>query len=366
MGKDTDKHKDLIKFQFDKTNFKFIAAKLSSLKPQKGQNVFTLGYPSGFDIEGGSTLSTGIISGLRKVNNQNFIQTTAPITRGSSGGGLFDEHGNLFGITQGTFDADLEDLHANLNKVIPINEVLTLNQKLNLSLNELYNKTSYNNTFILAMEAYESLNFEKSIELFSEYLQTYPNNQFAWCRLGNSYNQIGRYTYDKETLNNSISCLLKAIELDENYYYAHFQISYVYGYLEDYENAFKHAFTAKSLGPNNASVYLLIGTIYLSQNNNIKALEFFEKSIHLKEIAQTRLEMAYTFLRLSQKKEAEKNFKRSLELDPNYQECLYQYSLFLFNNKRKNESCFYLNRLYSINPKYNNENIGNIINTKCK
>ena len=87
--------------------------------------------------------------------------------------------------------------------------ILTLNQKLNLSLNELYNKTSYNNTFILAMEAYESLNFEKSIELFSEYLQTYPNNQFAWCRLGNSYNQIGRYTYDKETLNNSISCLLK-------------------------------------------------------------------------------------------------------------------------------------------------------------
>ena len=74
--------------------------------------------------------------------------------------------------------------------------------------------------------------------------------------------------------------------------------------------------------------------------------------------------MAYTFLRLSQKNDAEKNFKRCLELDPNYQECLFQYSLFLYKNNRKNEACFYLNRLYSVNPNYNNENIGNIINTK--
>jgi tetratricopeptide (TPR) repeat protein len=363
---DFNEDKDLIKFQFDKTNFKFIAAKFSSLKPEKGQNVFTLGYPSGFDIEGGSTLSTGIISGLRKVNNQNFIQTTAPITHGSSGGGMFDNLGHLCGITTGTFASEIEDLHANLNKVIPISELISLNKKLNISLDDFYDAISYNNTFILAMEAYESLNFEKSIELFSEYLQTYPNNQFAWFRLGNSYNQIGRHTYDKITLNNAVKCFLKAIELDENYYYAHYQISNVYSYLKDFENAFKHAFTAKSLEPKNAAVYLIIGTLYALQNNHLKAIEFYEESINFKEIAQTRLEMAYTFLRLSQKNDAEKNFKRCLELDPNYQECLFQYSLFLYKNKRKNEACFYLNRLYSVNPNYNNENIGNIINSKCK
>ncbi len=368
---DYNQEKDLIKFQFDKSNFKFTPTKISTLKTQKGQNVFTLGYPSGFEIEGGSTLSTGIISGLRKINNQNFIQTTAPITYGSSGGGLFDEYGNLFGITTGTFASDAEDLHANLNKVIPINEVLTLNQKLNLSLYELYYKTSYNNTFISAMEAYNSLDFKTSIELFSEYLETYPNNQFAWFRLGNSYNIIaskrytGSYSYDKETLNNSIYCLLKAIELDENYYYAHYQASIVYRYLNDYENALKHAFKANALEPNNASAYISIGQIYSVLNNNIKALEFFEKSIYLKDIDMARLEMAYTYLRIEQKDKADKNFKRCLELNPNHQECLFQYSLFLYKNNKKNEACFYLNKLYSINPNYNKQNIANIINSKC-
>jgi tetratricopeptide (TPR) repeat protein len=362
---DYNQEKDLIKFQFDKSNFKFTPTKISTLKTQKGQNVFTLGYPSGFEIEGGSTLSTGIISGLRKINNQNFIQTTAPITHGSSGGGLFDEYGNLFGITTGTFASDAEDLHANLNKVIPVNEILTLNKNLNLSLSDFYSETSYDNTFIAAMEAYNSKDFEKSIRLFSEYLQTFPDNQFAWFRLGNSYNQIGRFTYDKQTLDNSIICLLRAIELDENYFFAHYQISNVYSYLKDYENAFKHAFIANSLEPNNAIVYTLLGYLYTYQNNNIKALEFYEKSIYLKENDQTRLEMAYTYLRLEQKDKADKNFKRCLELNPNYQECLFQYSLFLYKNNRKNEACFYLNKLYSINPNYNKQNIGNIINSKC-
>ncbi len=363
---DYSEEKDLVKFQFNKSNFSFIPIQLSLSKTEKGQNVFTLGYPSGFEIEGGSTLSTGIISGFRKVDNQNFIQTTAPITHGSSGGGMFDELGRLCGITSGTFASDIEDLHANLNKVIPISELITLNKSLNMSLDDFYNAISYNNTFILAMEAYESLNFEKSIELFDEYLKTFTNNQFAWFRLGNSYNQIGRHTRDKSTLNNSIYCLLKAIELDKNYYYAHFQLSYVYSYLKEYENAFKHAFIAKSIETNTYGVNHLIGYLYSLNNNYIKALEFFNKAIEINENDQTRLEMAYSFLSLSNKTEAEKNFKRSLEINPNYQECLFQYSLFLFNNNRRNECCYYLKKLYTLNPNYNNQNIGKIINSKCK
>jgi tetratricopeptide (TPR) repeat protein len=363
---DYSEDKDLVKFKFSISNFNFIPSQIFINKTEKGQNVFTLGYPSGFEIEGGSTLSTGIISGFRKVDNQNFIQTTAPITHGSSGGGMFDEFGKLCGITCGTFASDIEDLHANLNKVIPANEIVNLNQQLNLSINDFYSEISYNNTFILAMEAYESLNFEKSIELFDDYLNKFPNNQFAWFRLGNSYNQIGRYTYDKETLNNSISCLLKAIELDENYYYAHYQVSWVYSYLKVFDNALFHAFKAKSIEPNNPSVYILIGTLYAMQKKDLKSIEYYKQSIEIKESDRARLEMAYSLLRLSQKYEAELNFKRCLELNPNYQECLFQYSLFLFNNKRKNESCYYLNKLYSINPKYNNQNIANIISSKCK
>ena len=60
-----------------------------------GEEVYTIGSPSGLE----STLGQGIISGLRRLDKQRLIQTTAPISPGSSGGGLFDHSGNLVGIT---------------------------------------------------------------------------------------------------------------------------------------------------------------------------------------------------------------------------------------------------------------------------
>ena len=60
-----------------------------------GERVFTIGSPSGLE----RTLGEGLISGLRAQRGVSFVQTTAPISQGSSGGGLFDRRGNLVGIT---------------------------------------------------------------------------------------------------------------------------------------------------------------------------------------------------------------------------------------------------------------------------
>jgi S1-C subfamily serine protease len=60
-----------------------------------GERVYTIGSPRGFQ----RTLGEGIISGLRSLSDGNFVQTSAPISPGSSGGGLFDERGNLIGVT---------------------------------------------------------------------------------------------------------------------------------------------------------------------------------------------------------------------------------------------------------------------------
>jgi hypothetical protein len=68
-----------------------------------GEKVFAVGNPRGLEV----TLSEGLISGLRgelpgaaiEQGGGNVIQTTAPISPGSSGGGLFDAEGRLVGIT---------------------------------------------------------------------------------------------------------------------------------------------------------------------------------------------------------------------------------------------------------------------------
>jgi len=45
------------------------------------------------------TLGEGLISGLRSEGGISYVQTTAPISPGSSGGALVDSKGALVGIT---------------------------------------------------------------------------------------------------------------------------------------------------------------------------------------------------------------------------------------------------------------------------
>jgi len=81
-----------------------------------GQKVYALGSPSGQEL----TLSDGIISSLRhdSADRIELIQTSAPISPGSSGGGLFDVDGRLLGLTT-LMLADSRHLNQNLNYALP-------------------------------------------------------------------------------------------------------------------------------------------------------------------------------------------------------------------------------------------------------
>ncbi len=80
-----------------------------------GERVYTIGSPGGLE----RTLGDGIISGLRTIESMRLIQTTAPISPGSSGGGLFDQAGNLIGITTLFFEGG-----QNLNFAISVSDYL--------------------------------------------------------------------------------------------------------------------------------------------------------------------------------------------------------------------------------------------------
>jgi S1-C subfamily serine protease len=60
-----------------------------------GEQVFSIGTPIGLELSYGE----GMISGLRQYEGVRMVQNSAPTWHGSSGGGLFDDHGNLVGIT---------------------------------------------------------------------------------------------------------------------------------------------------------------------------------------------------------------------------------------------------------------------------
>jgi hypothetical protein len=64
-----------------------------------GQRVYAIGAPRGLEL----SISDGLVSAVRPYGAFPLIQTNAPISKGSSGGGLFDTDGRLVGIT--TFSA---------------------------------------------------------------------------------------------------------------------------------------------------------------------------------------------------------------------------------------------------------------------
>jgi S1-C subfamily serine protease len=60
-----------------------------------GERAITVGTPQGLEL----TVAEGLVSSKRTYKGSRLVQTSAPISHGSSGGGLFDARGELLGIT---------------------------------------------------------------------------------------------------------------------------------------------------------------------------------------------------------------------------------------------------------------------------
>jgi hypothetical protein len=82
-----------------------------------GERVYAVGSPAGLEI----SISEGIVSGIRHLPKGDMIQMTAAISKGSSGGGLFDSSGRLIGLTTSYVEGG-----QSLNFALPVDLVSTL------------------------------------------------------------------------------------------------------------------------------------------------------------------------------------------------------------------------------------------------
>jgi S1-C subfamily serine protease len=108
-----DEAHDLAVLRIAARGLKPLALADSSLvKP--GQHVVAIGNPLGL----GDTVSDGLLSGIRELPKFSVLQISAPISPGSSGGPVFNDLGEVIGVS--TF---LLNGGQNLNFAIPINAV---------------------------------------------------------------------------------------------------------------------------------------------------------------------------------------------------------------------------------------------------
>jgi hypothetical protein len=116
----SDKARDVAVLKIKATGKNFRGLMLgNSDRVEVGQEVVAIGNPLSLE----STVSNGIVSGIRTADalGGKFLQVTAPISPGSSGGPLFNMAGEVIGITTLYLKGG-----ENLNFAIPINDAKRL------------------------------------------------------------------------------------------------------------------------------------------------------------------------------------------------------------------------------------------------
>ncbi len=114
-GAETSDEHDLALLQLSAENCPFIEPAKSSIMDQ-GEQVFTIGNPAGFRY----TVTSGIISGYRKMMGDKYIQTDASISPGNSGGPLINKDGQVIGV-----NTMISTEALNIGFAIPIETVLS-------------------------------------------------------------------------------------------------------------------------------------------------------------------------------------------------------------------------------------------------
>lgn len=115
ISADTKKDIAILEF-FSPTNLSPLALNDQG-KVLRAEPVVAIGSPLGHK----NSVSLGNISALFEEDDVSLIQFTAPISPGSSGGALFNDRGQVIGITSGSFTEG-----QNINLAISIEEVLDL------------------------------------------------------------------------------------------------------------------------------------------------------------------------------------------------------------------------------------------------
>lgn len=168
-----------------------------------GETVYALGSSEGLT----NSFSSGIISALdRVIEGNKYIQTTAPISRGNSGGPLIDAKGRVVGITTAAIAEG-----QNLNLAIPIERITlvprdkdwTMTQFYNLTdpdrltFDEITNKVS-NQVYVINVGEYKSTIHKRNCSLVKNLIDSwYKNGIDKTCDLWTDFQSAINAGYKK-------------------------------------------------------------------------------------------------------------------------------------------------------------------------
>jgi hypothetical protein len=216
-----------------------------------GDTVYAVGAPLGLEL----SISEGIVAQLRG-GPPPLIQTTAAISPGSSGGGLFDREGRLVGLT--TF---LMRGGQSLNFAMPAEWIDEVDPG-----REPVAEGSGQSEWLKRSIALEKRkDWQGLLDWSLKWTKREPKNALAWYYLGVVYDEFKRYT-------DAIDALRQTVRIDPGYANAWNNLGAAYVELKRYNDAIEALRQATRIDPQNANAWYNLGVAYALSGNRTEAL----------------------------------------------------------------------------------------------
>lgn len=233
-----------------------------------GEHVYSIGAPEGLEL----TLSEGLVSGLRDFDNVHVIQTSAPISHGSSGGGLFDSEARLIGVT--TFFLKQGQ---NLNFALPGEWILGLGDEsaahfpATASGSQLEDAKKWSDK---GFRAYVNENYGEAADSYKEAVSLDPEDSTAWYRLGEVQQELKR---DEE----AVKSFQQAARLKSDDPRPWERLALAYIRLHRYEEAIDSANRATLLDTDSVLPWVSLTAAYLAAGKCMEALDTSQTMLSL-------------------------------------------------------------------------------------
>lgn len=279
------------------------AAHLGTTKTLKvGQRVYAIGAPQGLEL----TLSEGIVSSLREVEGGQYIQTSAPISPGSSGGGLFDEEGRLIGLPtfylangqQLNFAVPVEWV-----KQLPTTKAIVVNQRARAGFTtvEWLNK---------AIELQNSENWHALVLHAQNWTRNAPREPQAWYMLGIAYKESSQADKAITAYQRSLRINNEDAEVWNNLGSAYYTTKRMTDAIKAFQQALR-------IHPEDAMVWQNLGTAYIETSQTTKAIEAYKQSLSIDpENALAWNNLGGLYLRKGQTADAVESLQQLLRINP--------------------------------------------------
>lgn len=261
------------------------ATRGSSSELKIGHRVYTVGAPVGMEL----TIGEGILSGFRVFDSVRYLQTTAPISPGSSGGGLWDEQGRLLGIT-----SFYEEYAQNVNFAAPVEWIDQIRTRSETKV-PVRKTTEWKSRAQRFMQARDWMGLK---EWSRAWCLAEPDNAQGWYARGMAAFGLG------EARDTAVHSLRRALQLNERFGEAWEILALVWGRADSLGLELQHHERAVSFMPQSAKAWFNLGACAFNLGLHARAEHAFRMTLSLEgEDARASARLGLVLMRLGRLEE---------------------------------------------------------------